>query len=244
MIERNNVARLMGLLLVLSLILGWIAVAPVAGAGLVAPAQETPEPEEPVHLPATPEAPGEGETEPPPSAGWSGSLRTLAMAGLVGVAGLAFIAIVVVIFFRPGRGAGVEPEVPTVPITTLAQDIKEGRVSKVVVVGEDLTITRIDGLVLRSHKEHTADLVQLLTNLGVTPEDMGNIIIDNYRAGVYYSDSDGLISGNVIMFNVFAIALENGADPDIPFNVMMFNERNDVYRAGGLGPAPPLEPLQ
>jgi hypothetical protein len=179
MMQRNNVARLTGLLVVASLVLGWMAVAPVAGADLVPPAQETPEPEEPAQLPEIPEEPDEGETEPPPSGGWSGSLRTLAMAGLVGVAGLAFIAIIVLLFLRPGRGVEEAPtEVPTVPITTLAQDIKEGRVSKVVVVGEDLTITRIDGLVLRSHKEPTADLIQLLTNLGVTPEAMSNIIIE------------------------------------------------------------------
>ena len=69
-------------------------------------------------------------------------------------------------------------QVPSVPITTLAEDIKEGRVSKVVVSGEDLTITRIDGLMLVSHKEPTADLVQLLTNLGVTPEMMSKIVIE------------------------------------------------------------------
>ena len=49
---------------------------------------------------------------------------------------------------------------------------------EIVVSGEDLTITRIDGLVMVSHKEPTADLIQLLTNLGVTPEMMSDIIIE------------------------------------------------------------------
>ncbi len=70
MLARINLARILGLLGVVSLILGWIAVAPVAGADLVPPAQETPPAEEPpptpVHLPATP---GESESvvlEPAP----------------------------------------------------------------------------------------------------------------------------------------------------------------------------------
>ena len=191
-----NVGRILGLLVVATLILGWIAVAPVAGAELAPPLQETPAAEEPAATeppaepeptqpPAEPEAtqpptePGEPPTEPPPPPSGSGSLRTFAIVALVGVVGLAFIAIIVLLLMRPGKGAEEVPaEAPSVPVTTLAQDIKEGRVSKIQVRGEDLTITRIDGLVLRSHKEPTADLVQLLTNLGVTSEMMSSIVIE------------------------------------------------------------------
>lgn len=200
-----NVGRIVGLLVVVSLMLGWIAVAPVAGAELAPPLQETPaaeEPEEPeppaepeaTQPPAEPEAtqpptepeatqpptePGEPPAEPPPPSGGSSSLRTLVIVALVGVVGLTFIAIIVILLMRPRGGAEEVPaEVPSVPITTLAEDIKAGRVSKVQVSGENLTITRIDGLTLRSHKEPTADLVQLLTNLGVTSEMMANIIIE------------------------------------------------------------------
>jgi hypothetical protein len=87
------------------------------------------------------------------------------------------IGVVVFLFGRPKEDEA-PPEPPSVPITTVAQDVKEGRVSKIAVSGEDLTITRIDGLVMASHKEPTADLVQLLTNLGVTPEMMSNIVIE------------------------------------------------------------------
>jgi hypothetical protein len=87
------------------------------------------------------------------------------------------IGVVVFLFGRPKEDEA-PPELPLVPITTVALDVKEGRVTKIVVSGEDLTVTRIDGLVTVSHKEPTADLVQLLTNLGVTPEMMSDIIIE------------------------------------------------------------------
>lgn len=186
MTARLNLARTVGLVAIVSLVVAWIAVAPVAGADLSPPAQETPPAEEPeaTEPPAEPEPtlppeePGEPPAEPAPPQGGSSSLRTLATIGIVGVVGIAFIAIVVVLVTRPGKGADEAlAEPPMVPITTLAQDIKEGLVSKVVVSGEDLTITRIDGLVLRSHKEPSSDLVQLLTNLGVTPEMMSKIVI-------------------------------------------------------------------
>lgn len=190
MIARINLARILGLLVVVSLILGWIAVAPVAGADLVPPLQETPAAEEPAATeppaeepeatepPAEP-APEEPPAEPAPPQGGLGTFGTLVIWAIVGVVGLAFIAIIVVLLTRPGKGAEEAPvQVPSVPITTLAEDIKEGRVSKIVVSGEELTITRIDGLMLVSHKEPTADLVQLLTNLGVTPEMMSTIIIE------------------------------------------------------------------
>jgi hypothetical protein len=89
--------------------------------------------------------------------------------------------IIGVIAFFLGRGGEEEeapPELPSVPLTTVAQDIKEGRVSKIVVSGEELTITRIDGLVMVSRKEPTADLVQTLANFGVTPEMLSTIIIE------------------------------------------------------------------
>jgi pyruvate/2-oxoglutarate dehydrogenase complex dihydrolipoamide acyltransferase (E2) component len=208
MIDRINLARILGLLVVVSLILGWIAVAPVAGADLVPPLQETPAAEEPeaTEPPAEPEpteapaeepeateppaepapeeppaepAPEEPPAEPAQPQGGLSTFGTLVIWGIVGVVGLAFIVIVVVLLTRPGKGAEETPaQVPSVPITTLAEDIKGGRISKVVVSGENLTITRLDGLVLVSHKEPTADLVQLLTNLGVTSEMMSSIIIE------------------------------------------------------------------
>jgi hypothetical protein len=182
MLARTNSVRLIPLLFVLAVMIVWIAGAPVAGASLAPPAQETPPAEEtppPAEtLPEIPEEPGEEVPEPAPPQGGLGRWGTLVTWAIVGVVGVTVIAIIVVLLSRPGKGEEASAEVPSVPITTLAEDIKEGRVSKVVVSGGDLNITRIDGLVMVSHKEPTADLVQLLTNLGVTSEMMSRIVIE------------------------------------------------------------------
>jgi pyruvate/2-oxoglutarate dehydrogenase complex dihydrolipoamide acyltransferase (E2) component len=189
MLVRTNSVRLIPLLFVLAVMIVWIAAAPVAGADLAPPLQETPsaeEPEatappeepEPTEPPAEEPAPEEPPAEPAPPQGGLGRWGTLVTWAILGVVGVTVIAIIVVLLSRPGKGEEAPAEVPSVPITTLAEDIKEGRVSKVVVSGGDLNITRIDGLVMVSHKEPTADLVQLLTNLGVTPEMMSKIVIE------------------------------------------------------------------
>jgi hypothetical protein len=190
MTARINLATTLGLVAIVSLVLSLIAVAPVSGAEFAPPFQETPpaeEPEatEPAEEPEPtepPEEPGEPPAEPEPPQEGSSNLRSLVTLGIVGLVGIAFIAIVVVLVTRPGKAPDEAlAEAPLVPITTLAQDVKEGRVSKVVVSGEDLTITRIDGLILRSHKEPTSDLVQVLANLGVTPEMMNQVVIEVTR---------------------------------------------------------------
>ncbi len=146
------------------------------------PTEPPPEPE-PTERPPEPEAttpppPGPGPEQPEPGEQPSWDIGRLLTWGIA-LAVVVGIVIGVIIYFAGGRGGEeAPPELASVPITTVAQDIKEGRVSKIVVSGEDLTITRFDGLTLVSHKEPTADLVQLLTNLGVTPEMMSNIIIE------------------------------------------------------------------
>jgi hypothetical protein len=195
--QKNLSKTLIALVIVASLMIGWGTLQRVEGAGLELPTghtpfqEEEPTPEEPAPTeppaeepsptepapeeppPAEPEAP-----EPEPGEGGLGRWGTLMAWAIVGVAGVTVIAIVVVLLTRPGKGEEAPPEVPSVPITTVAEDIKEGRVSKVVVRGEVVTITRTDGLMMVSHKEPTADLVQLLTNLGVTPEQMSKVVIE------------------------------------------------------------------
>jgi hypothetical protein len=205
MVSRNNLLKLLAVLVVLAVFLtSCDALPPDLELPTREPGAEEPAPTEPPAEPEATEPPAEPEptqppaeepeaTEPPaepppeeppaepapPAEGGSGTLGILVIFGIVGVVGLAIIAIVVVLLTRPGKGAEEAPaQVPSVPITTLAEDIKGGRISKVVVSGENLTITRTDGLVLVSHKEPTADLVQLLTNLGVTSEMLSEIIIE------------------------------------------------------------------
>ena len=151
------------------------------------PTEPPPEPEpttppaepEPTTPPAEPQPTTAPPSEQPPSEEQpSWNIGQLLLGGIIWAVPVGII-IGVIAFFLGRRGEEeAPPELPSVPVTTVAQDIKEGRVTKIVVSGEDLTITRIDGLVMVSHKEPTADLIQLLTNLGVTPEMMSDIIIE------------------------------------------------------------------
>ncbi len=151
------------------------------------PTEPPPEPE-PTTPPAEPQPttppPPEPEPEQPePGEQPSWDIGRLLLWGIV-LAVPVGIIIGVIAFFLGGRGEEEEApsELPSVPVTTVAQDIKEGRVSKIVVSGEELTITRTDGVVMASHKEPTADLVQTLANLGVTPEMLSEIVIEVERS--------------------------------------------------------------
>ncbi len=173
MLTRNNLVTLLTVLVVITaLMIGWGAPASVESAALKPAVQETP-PGTPVHLPAEPEDPG----ATPPEEDATGRLWPWLLVGAVGLV----VAIVVVVAFVGGSGKGEEAplaEVISVPITTVAEDAKEGRISRIVVSGEELRIFRTDGVEVVSHKEPTAETIQLLTNLGVTPEMLGKIIIE------------------------------------------------------------------
>jgi cell division protease FtsH len=60
----------------------------------------------------------------------------------------------------------------------VAEDVREGRISKIVVSGDDLRVTRTNGVEVVSRKEPGADLTEVLTNLGVTQEMLNGIIIE------------------------------------------------------------------
>jgi cell division protease FtsH len=66
----------------------------------------------------------------------------------------------------------------TVPITTVAQDARDGRIARIVLSGDDLRITRSNGSEVLSRKEPGADLTDVLTNLGVTQEMLNAITIE------------------------------------------------------------------
>lgn len=207
MIGRNNLLRLLAVFVALTMLLtacdaappdlelptrelGPEEPAPTEPPAEPAPTEPPPEPEptepppepEPTEPPAEPEptTPPPPEPEPEePGEQPSSDIGRLLLLGLVIAVPVGLIIGVVAFFLgRGGEEEEAAPELPSVPLTTVAQDIKEGRVSKIVVSGEELTITRLDGLVLVSRKEPTADLVQLLTNLGVTSEMMSTIIIE------------------------------------------------------------------
>jgi cell division protease FtsH len=65
-----------------------------------------------------------------------------------------------------------------VPITTVAQDARDGRIAKILLSGDELRITRSNGTEVLSRKETGADLTDVLTNLGVTQEMLNAITIE------------------------------------------------------------------
>lgn len=66
----------------------------------------------------------------------------------------------------------------TVPITTVAQDARDGRIARILVSGDELRITQSNGSEVLSRKEPGADLTDVLTNLGVTQEMLNAITIE------------------------------------------------------------------
>jgi cell division protease FtsH len=66
----------------------------------------------------------------------------------------------------------------SVPITTVAQDARDGRISKILVSGDELRITRSNGAEVLSRKEPGADVTEILSNLGVTQEMLNAITIE------------------------------------------------------------------
>ncbi len=65
-----------------------------------------------------------------------------------------------------------------VSLADLANKIKSGQVSKIVVSGEDLAITLKDGSQLNSTKETESSLTQTLTHYNVTPEELSSVELD------------------------------------------------------------------
>jgi cell division protease FtsH len=92
--------------------------------------------------------------------------------------GLIYLIVVVIaaalIYNIYNASTGLSP----VPITTVADDVREGRVSKIVVSGDDLRIVRTNGVEVASRKEPGGDLTEVLSNLGVTKEMLGKVTIE------------------------------------------------------------------
>ena len=92
--------------------------------------------------------------------------------------GLIYLIITVIVAALFYNVYSASTSLNPVPITTVAQDIRDGRVSKILVSGEELRITRASGAEVISRKEPGADLTQVLTNLGVTQEMLNGITIE------------------------------------------------------------------
>jgi flagellar biosynthesis/type III secretory pathway M-ring protein FliF/YscJ len=139
------------------------------------PAPEEPAPEEPAPEEPAPEEPAPEEPAEQPTGDLFRVMMVLAIGGVV----LVVILAIVYIIARPsGEERAAAAEAVSVPITSVAQEAKAGTVAKIVVSGDDLRVIRTDGVEMISHKEPGTDVTQTLSNLGVTPEMLGEITIE------------------------------------------------------------------
>ena len=77
------------------------------------------------------------------------------------------------------------------------------------------------------------------TNNGASLDVRGSLVDHNERVGILYEASGGTVNGSLIRSNVFAIALERGANPTIGNdNQLIDNEVNKVTTGRGLKAAP------
>ncbi len=71
-----------------------------------------------------------------------------------------------------------EPETDTLTLQALATEIKEGAIAKISITDNLLEIERADGSLAISHKEYVSNLVETLSNLGVTQEQLAEVEIE------------------------------------------------------------------
>ncbi len=74
--------------------------------------------------------------------------------------------------------AGNQTKIEELALSGLAQDVRGGLVTKILVKGDQLEITYDDGTQKRSKKEVGAPISETLANYGVTPEDLTKVTID------------------------------------------------------------------
>ncbi len=96
--------------------------------------------------------------------------------------GLLYLLLLVVLgAFLFSSFARSREEIPSVPLGTLADNVKEGYVKRIVVRGDDLSIEYAPGYQMpraMSRKEVGVDLISTLTALGVTTSQLKNISIE------------------------------------------------------------------
>ena len=76
-------------------------------------------------------------------------------------------------FFIDGK-----EEFEDIPISTLSQNIEEGLVSKIIVEGDELSVTYLDETEKKSKKEPGAALTETLSNYGVSKESLNGVDIE------------------------------------------------------------------
>jgi len=72
-----------------------------------------------------------------------------------------------------------DSKVTQIPVSQLAGDINQSKVKKITVAGDKLTILYTDDKTVDSMKETGSSLTDLLTNLGVSKENLQKVEVDN-----------------------------------------------------------------
>ncbi len=95
---------------------------------------------------------------------------------------LLIIAVVALVYFNFVAPA---EELTTVSINKVAGDIKDGRVEKIAIFGDDLTVWLSEGQPAKvlSRKEPGVGLTEILLDLGVAPEELATVEIVSERPG-------------------------------------------------------------
>jgi cell division protease FtsH len=102
--------------------------------------------------------------------GWEQFLSQLAT-------GLVVFILIMLAFNAYTDYAGTTPAPAEVSISTLAQNVSEGKVKEILVEGNELSITLNDETKLVSRTASNADLTEILANLGVDPERIRTVAI-------------------------------------------------------------------
>jgi cell division protease FtsH len=89
-----------------------------------------------------------------------------------------FVLAVLVAVFLYNQLAMRQPQPDVISLQDLASEIKNGEISKISVEGDTLLIERADGSEAASYKETDANLVSTLDNLGVSQEQLGQVVIE------------------------------------------------------------------
>ena len=79
-----------------------------------------------------------------------------------------------------------QEEVEQVPLSAVAANIKQGLVKTIEVEGSKITVVNTDGVTQESRKEVGVDITEVLTNLGVTAEQLDSTALE-YKQGSSWS---------------------------------------------------------
>ncbi len=89
--------------------------------------------------------------------------------------GLVYLLILVAVGMLFFNVLSPRESLPTVYLTDVAQEAKQGNIKEIVVSGDELTVTLVSGEKVRANKDRTSDITEVLRNLGVTEDELSNV---------------------------------------------------------------------